>query len=133
MQAAETVQFKLKHIRFVMLGVTDLTRAVAFYRDKLGLSLHFQSAEFAFLDGGGVTLALGTPLARAIPQIAGATEIVFGVEDVMGAYEALRARDIKFIYEPRNVTGTDWAAVFEDPDGHKLSVFGAKEKPKAAS
>ncbi len=128
MPAAETAQFKLKHIRFVMLGVTDLTRAVAFYRDKLGLSLNFQSTEFAFFDGGGVTLGLGTPLARGIPQIAGATEVVFGVEDVMGAYEALRARGIKFIYEPRNVTGTDWAAAFEDPDGHKLSVFGAKQK-----
>ncbi len=119
---------KLKQISTIMLGVQDLARAVAFYRDKLGLTVKSEIPGFAFLDGGGVTLCLSQPLARASNRIAGATEVVFSVDDVRGAYEALRERGVQFINEPRNVTGSYWAANFEDPDGHKLSVFGPDGK-----
>ena len=42
--------------------------------------------------------------------------------------EALAARGVEFTHEPRNVTGPLWAANFNDPDGHKLSVFGPERK-----
>ena len=119
---------KLGQISHIMLGVRDLPRAVAFYRDKLGLSVKFESPGFAFLDGGGVTLALSQPLGRASQQIVGATEVVFSVDDVRGEYQALRERGVRFTQEPRNVTGSSWAANFEDPDGHKLSIFGPERK-----
>jgi len=121
--------FKLSQIGNVMLGVRDLARSVAFYRDTLGLAVRSEIPGFAFLDGGGVTLCLSQPLARASQQVAGATEVVFSVDDVRGAYEALRARGVPFTHEPRNVVGSNWAANFEDPDGHKLSVFGPERKP----
>ncbi len=111
-----------------MLGVRDLACAVAFYRDKLGLAVKSEIPGFAFLDGGHVTLCLSQPLARSSDRLAGATEVVFSVDDVTGAYEALRARGVPFTNEPRNVTGSAWAANFEDPDGHKLSIFGPQSK-----
>jgi catechol 2,3-dioxygenase-like lactoylglutathione lyase family enzyme len=111
-----------------MLGVANIARSVAFYRDTLGLSLRQEIPGFAFFDCGGVTLCLSEPLAKATGAGAGAgagaTEIVFSVEDVRGAYEALRAKGVQFTIEPRNVTGTLWSANFQDPDGHRLSVFG---------
>ena len=119
---------KLMQIGVVMLGVVDLNRSVAFYRDKLGLSVKQEIPGFAFLDGGGVTLCLSEPLARATGRGAGATEIVFSVEDVRTGYEALRGRGVQFTHEPRNVNGPMWAANFEDPDGHKLSIFGPERK-----
>ncbi len=119
---------KLSQIGVIMLGVHDLARAVAFYRDTLGLSLKFESPGFAFLDGGGVSLCLSQPLGQASQQIAGATEVVFSVDDVRGAYEALRGRGVRFTHEPRNVTGSSWAANFEDSDGHRLSIFGPERK-----
>ena len=85
-----TPQFRLSQINTVMLGVQDLARAVAFYRNKLGLSLKYEIPGFAFLDGGGVTLCLSQPLAGAREQIRGATEIVFSVEDVRAAHAALQ-------------------------------------------
>ena len=124
----DTSSFKLSQISFVMLGVHDLPRAVAFYRNKLGLSVKSEIPGFAFLDGGNVTLCLSQPLARSVTPTAGATEVVFAVEDVTAAYEALRARGVTFANEPRNVTGSFWAANFEDPDGHKLSIFGPQSK-----
>ncbi len=118
--------FKLTQIGVVMLGVRDLAGAVAFYRDKLGLVAKQETPGFAFLDGGGVTLALSQPLARSSAQISGATEIVFSVADVTAAHRALSERGVRFTHEPRNVTGTLWAANFEDSEGHKLSIFGPR-------
>jgi catechol 2,3-dioxygenase-like lactoylglutathione lyase family enzyme len=119
---------KLTQIGVVMLGVTDLSRSVAFYRDQLGLTVKQEIPGFAFLDGGGVTLCLSQPLARATGRGAGATEIVFSVDDVRAAFEALHGRGVQFTHEPRNVSGPMWAANFEDPDNHKLSIFGPERK-----
>ncbi|MBI1898289.1 MAG: VOC family protein [Acidobacteria bacterium] len=120
-----TNEFALNRVSVIMLGVRDLERSLAFYRDRLGLNLKNQIPGFAFLDSAGTTLCLSEPLGRtAAGQIAGATEVVFGVESVRAAYEALRARGVSFLNEPRNVSGPMWAAAFTDPDGHKLSVFG---------
>ncbi len=123
---------KLTKIGVVMLGVKDLGRSVAFYRDKLGLTVQREIPGFAFLDGGGVTLALSEPLARASRHMAGATEVVFSVEGVRAAYEALREQGVAFTHEPRTVTGPMWAANFQDPDGHKLSIFGPEQSAKSA-
>jgi len=118
----------LDRIGVVMLGVRDLNRSASFYRDLLGLPLKTQFPGFAFFDAGNVSLVLNEPLAKAKTPIAGATEIVFSVLDVQQSYEALRANGIQFRTEPRNVNGTDWAANFDDPDGHTLSIFGPKSK-----
>jgi catechol 2,3-dioxygenase-like lactoylglutathione lyase family enzyme len=107
-----------------MLGVSDVGRSVAFYRDKLGMRVGFETPGFAFLDGGGVLLALSEPLTRNSEHIVGAVEIVFAVPAVSRAYAALIERGVEFFQAPRNVNGSEWAANFLDPDGHKLSIFG---------
>lgn len=120
---------KLGKIGVVMLGVQDLPRAVAFYRDQLGVPLQQEiPGEFAFFGAGSVMLALSVPHAKNSASMVGATEVVFAVDDVRAAYEALRARGVTFTHEPRNVTGTMWSANFNDPDGHRLSIFGPERK-----
>jgi catechol 2,3-dioxygenase-like lactoylglutathione lyase family enzyme len=42
----------------IALTVTDLPRAVAFYRDVLGLKFLFEAPNMAFFDCGGVRLML---------------------------------------------------------------------------
>ena len=74
-------------------------------------------------------LCLSEPLAKSSRQKIGATEVVFQVENVRAAYQALRDRGVPFFIEPRNVTGSMWAANFTDPDGHKLSIFGPEQSP----
>src|ERR1044072_766974 len=69
-------------IAMIMLGVRDLARAVAFYRDTLAFQVQNQSGEFAFLAAGGVTLALGVPLAQAIAPGPSSVEIIVPVEGV---------------------------------------------------
>jgi len=112
-----------------MVGVKDLDRAVAFYRDKLGLALQQQvPGEFAFFAAGGITLALSVPHSKNSSSMVGATEVVFAVDNVRTAHAALRARGIAFTVEPRAVAGPMWSANFNDPDGHKLSIFGPEGK-----
>jgi len=119
--------FRLTKIGTILLGTKSTAEAIPFYRDLLGLPLTGQFEGFAFFDAGGVTLALSEGLARAVPQLAGAFEVVFQVASVREAYEALRAKGVAFRNEPRQVAGPNWAANFNDPDGHHLSVFGPEK------
>ncbi len=110
----------------VMLGVREMDRSVAFYRDALGLAVQFSSGEFTFLDGGGVMLVL-----HALKDVRPAEddrwmEIVFHVEDIDAAHRELRGHGVAFRIEPRVVTGDRFAADFRDPDGHVLSILGPR-------
>lgn len=120
---------RLTKVGNIMLGVTNLETSLRFYRDVLGLSVQFAIEEFAFLDGGGVTIVLrGTPNLGE-PGDVMRTEVVFAVDDIDAAYRSLKARGLSFRVEPRVVTGDRYAADFRDPDGHVLSIFG----PRAGS
>jgi catechol 2,3-dioxygenase-like lactoylglutathione lyase family enzyme len=116
--------FRLSKIGVIMLGATSLDKSVPFYRDCLGLKLTAQFEGFAFFDAGGQTLALNTGLPKATGRGAGATELVFSVEHVRAAYDALRTQGVEFFQEPRQIAGPNWGANFHDPDGHILSIFG---------
>jgi len=116
----------LLSISIVMLGASDMTKSIAFYRDKLGLQLTSQNADFAFFDAGaGTTLALSRAHAQHSSSIIGATEVVFGVDAVKAEYEKLKKQGITFVGTPHEVPGgEEWTASFTDPDGHLLSIFG---------
>jgi predicted enzyme related to lactoylglutathione lyase len=47
-----------KKISVVLIGVTDMSRAVAFYRDVLGLALKFQTDAYTEFATHGAVLAL---------------------------------------------------------------------------
>ena len=120
---------KLTQVGVVMLGVKDLARSVAFYRDTLGLPPQGEvPGEFAFFNAGSAMLALSVPLVKNSEHIVGATEIVFAVDDVRAAHAALRERGVAFTVEPRVVNPPMWSANFNDPDGHRLSIYGPEKK-----
>jgi catechol 2,3-dioxygenase-like lactoylglutathione lyase family enzyme len=110
----------------VMLAVTNMEKSLAFYRDALGFKVAFSGGEFAFLDAGGVTLALRGVRALAADPAEGRTELVLHVDDIDAAHAQLRARGVAFRIEPHVVTGDQLAADFRDPDGHVLSIFGPR-------
>ncbi len=120
---------KLSKVGNIMLGVTSLEKSLRFYRDVLGLSVQFAIEEFAFLDGGGVTIALRGAPNLGEPGDVLRTEVVFEVDDIDAAHRSLKARGVLFRIEPRVVTGDRYATDFRDPDGHVLSIFG----PRAGS
>lgn len=116
--------FKIAQIRAIMLGVRDLPAALAFYRDTLGLKVKLEEPQIVLLEAGPVDLGLSPGHVRMAPQVTGATEVVLQVANVRSAYQALIERGVKFLNQPRQVTASEWAAHFKDPDGHLLSIFG---------
>ena len=120
----EQMDYKLTQVSVVMLGVQDVRRSLAFYRDKLGLKVQREIAGFAFLNAGAVTLCLSEPAAKVRGQVAGAGETVFSVEDVTAAYHALQGTGVQFTHEPRSVTPITRVANFDGPDGNHLSIVG---------
>jgi catechol 2,3-dioxygenase-like lactoylglutathione lyase family enzyme len=118
---ADSVQ--LSRIAAIMLGVRELTTAIEFYKDKLGLKVVMQEPALALLQCGSVMLGLSPRHMNATP-LAEAVEVSFGVDDLRATHKALEEKGVVFLSEPRQVTPTDWAVHFRDVDGHLLSLFG---------
>lgn len=116
----------ISKVSVIVLGVSDLEKSVAFYRDKLGLELKGQHEVLAFFAVDATTLMLNGNLRRGGAPLAGATEVVFAVESVTAAHALLAGRGCEFMNQPREVTPGSWAATLADPDGHYLTVFGAQ-------
>ena len=113
-------------ITLITLGVSDLSKSVAFYRDKAGLQLQNQFESFAFFSAGGISLMLNANLRRPDGPLVGAMEIVLAAESVTASHRQLIERGCMFINQPREVTPGSWAVTFTDPDGHWLTLFGPK-------
>ena len=113
-----------KGVGFIVVGVTELERSVAFYRDTLGLTMQFQQGGLAFFAAGPVSIILSAEMGRVRTPVAGAMELVFPVDSVKRVWRALTAAGVTFFREPRQVTEKDWAANMQDPDGHFLTLFG---------
>jgi catechol 2,3-dioxygenase-like lactoylglutathione lyase family enzyme len=113
-----------------MLPVVDLTRARAFYEEKLGLvpEGHRPDGKFLYRLAGGGLLAL---FPRGEPTRAEHTAVSFEVPDVEGAVRDLGARGVVFQeydlpgLRTRNavcVLGSEKAAWFLDPEGNTLCI-----------
>jgi catechol 2,3-dioxygenase-like lactoylglutathione lyase family enzyme len=113
-----------------ILQVRDRSAAVAFYRDRLGLSYLGQNSEGQelFAVGGGCGLAL-MPSPDATPT--GRTELSFEVADLVTELRKLEERGVVFAdydlpglrtVEHVCVLGSQKAAWFEDPTGNLLCL-----------
>ena len=106
----------------VAVVVHDLGRAVAFYRDTLGLPLLFQVPSAAFFDCGGMRLMLALPDAGH-PELDHPPSILyFRVDDIEATCRALAARGAQLEGEAHVVgqlEGRDvWLAHFYDMEGN---------------
>lgn len=120
--AASIDSFRLSKVGYVMLGVADVKKSVAFYHEKLGLTVTQQSDDLAFFDAGGVSIVVSSEVGKT----PGDSETVFAVDHVRAGCEALSKRGIHFENAPHPLSAAVWAASFRDPDGHVLSLFGPK-------
>ncbi|MGH9718891.1 MAG: VOC family protein [Bryobacteraceae bacterium] len=112
-------------VSMIALGVTDMARSIKFYSETLGMQLAGKPGEVTLLRAGDVMIALNHPLGRAAGNaMAGAVEVIFGVESVATAHANLAERGCSFVRAPREVTPGTWAATFTDPDGHRLTILG---------
>lgn len=113
----------------VSLETRDIERAVAFFRDTLGLTHLFTAphptGQLAFFDCGGLRLFLSSHEER---ELAASSVIYFRVEDIQASYETLRGRGVSFDGAPhlihRHESGLEeWMAFFRDPDANALALM----------
>ena len=113
----------------ILVPVTDLDRAVAFYEHVLDLPLLFRFPGNAFFDAHGVRLYLAAPTE---PGFAGLATVYFRVADVTATLELLESRGAIVRERPDIVFGTDdydlWLAFVTDPDGNNIGLI--REAPK---
>ena len=116
----------LRTIGQIHMSVTNVDRAVAFYRDVLGITFLFrvQGQPMAFFDCDGVRLYLGVPEAD---EFRSRGVLYFTVEDIAEAHRVLAERGVEFRDEPHLVHRAEgselWMAFFTDPDGNNLALM----------
>jgi methylmalonyl-CoA/ethylmalonyl-CoA epimerase len=121
-----TTQVELTQIGQIAINVRDLQRAVAFYRDTLGMRFLFQApGGLAFFDCGGVRLMLGVPEKSEFDH---PTSILYyKVPDITAAYETLTSRGVTFIDEPHLIaklpTHELWMTFFRDSEENVLALM----------
>jgi predicted enzyme related to lactoylglutathione lyase len=124
---------RLDSIGQILVSVSDVDRAVAFYRDALGLRFLFQvpGQPMAFFDAGGIRLYLGVPEKA---EFKAAATLYFRVADIAAAHTELSGRGVRFIEEP-HLTHDDgqtalWLAFFTDTEGNYHALM--EERPSAS-
>jgi catechol 2,3-dioxygenase-like lactoylglutathione lyase family enzyme len=115
-----------KKVDDVFFNVDDMDSAVAFYRDKLGLPVKYQSADWVELDAGNVTIALrhhgSGPEGRPELGVGEGATIVFEVDDIDATKAELEGQGVEFVggvFEYGSVK----LAAFEDLNGNVLQIY----------
>src|SRR5262249_38049483 len=106
--------------------VSDIDRAIAFYRDILGMRFLFQAPPgLGFFDCAGVRLMLDAPAKAQAENYS--SVIYYKVPDLQAAHETLLARGVIFEAKPHLIARLPdhelWMAFFRDPDGNLLALM----------
>lgn len=121
--------FALSQIGQISVTVHDLPKAVAFYRDTLGMKFLFEAPHMAFFDCSSVRLMLAAPQE---PQFDHPASIIYyRVPDIHAAHEELSSRGVRFETAPHLVARLPdhelWMAFFRDPDHNLLALMNERE------
>ncbi len=120
-----TPSLSISQIAQISIIVHDLDRAVAFYRDTLGMKFLFQAPKMAFFDCGGVRLYLGLPEEEKFDHPG--SILYYKVDDINAAWETLRERGAELVREPHFLAKMPdhdlWLAFFKDSEGNTLALM----------
>ena len=119
----------LSTIGQISMNAKDVERAVAFYRDTLGIRFLFKAPPaLAFFDCGGVRLMLGRAEKPEFDHPG--SVLYFKVEDIDAAHRGLAGRGVAFIGPPHLIAKMPdhelWMAFFNDSEGNTLALMCEK-------
>ena len=122
----------ISRIGQIAIPVHDLDRAVAFYRDVLGLRFLFQAPPgLAFFDCGGVRLMLSLP--EGPSQDHTASTLYYVVADLPSAWAAVTGQGATAVSEPHLIARMPdhdlWMAFVHDSEGNLLGLMSEVRPP----
>ena len=117
---------RLSRIGQIAVNAKDVERAVAFYRDTLGITLLFQAPpQLAFFDCDGVRLMLSPPSEAEFDHPS--SVLYFRVDDIREAHAELARRGVAFRDQPHLVAKLPdhelWMTFFQDSEGNTLALM----------
>lgn len=129
--AAPLTDFSLSAIGQISVPVSDLQRAISFYRDRLGLPFLFEVPGMAFFDCAGVRLLLSLPEHPGERKL-DSSVLYFEVVDIQTAYAKLQTQGVVFRDKPHLIARMPdhdlWMAFFHDSEKNLHALMA--ELPK---
>lgn len=109
----------IEGIATVWLPVTDMSRAVSFYRDDLRLDVVEHDGDWSEVTAGDQRIGLNE---GESPAGDGGAVIAFAVDDLDASVDALKGAGVEFSDE---VSEHPWGRIvpFRDPDGNDLQLY----------
>jgi methylmalonyl-CoA/ethylmalonyl-CoA epimerase len=108
----------------IAVTAQNISRAVAFYRDVLGLRYLFEATGMAFFDCGGTRLMLST---TEKPDSTYGSIIYYRTDNIEAAAEAMRAQGVQFESPPHMIAKMPdhdlWMAFLRDTEGNLLALM----------
>ena len=120
---------EIEQVDFVSIPTRDTARALAWYRDILGLPE--STTTDGELETPNVTLAFWEPEREGLPFVANEAGLAFRVADVAVARTELEAKGALFLADTWD-SGVCHFAAFRDPDGNAL-ILHRRYAPKRSS
>lgn len=107
-------------IAYVNVNVSNLSRAVEFYRDTLGLALGFSDEDhgYASFSAGPVSLGLAVVGEGQSKLVSRHTGVGFNTADLEADHKRLAELGVVFTMEPTRQPWGGFMALFADPDGN---------------
>ena len=108
---------EVENVDFISIPTRDVARAIAWYRNVLGLPQ--SEVSDGELETPNVTLSFWEPEREDLPFAANEAGFAIRVADVAAARAELEAKGVEFIAETWD-SGVCHFAAFRDPDGNTI-------------
>ena len=120
---------KASGIRQIAVTVSDVDKALGFYRDILGLEFLFApSAELAFVEAGDVRIMLSPP--QGAGAIGANSILYFSVADIEASFSEFVSRGAQAERAPALAAQMPdhelWIGFLRDPDGNLVGLLEEK-------
>ena len=122
-----------RQIAYMVLNVTDMPKALDFYKNTLGLVTSYESDKWVEMPMG-VTLALKLVTGACSTNSCSSTNtnietshktgISYHVSSINKSYETMKALNVKLLGEPAAACEGNMAFQFQDPFGNIFSAYG---------
>lgn len=120
---------KLSTIGQIAITVSDVSKALEFYRDALGLAFLFSAGpDLAFLDADDIRIMLSTP--QGAGTVGGNSILYFKVTDIESVHASIIERGAKSERVPQLAARMPdhelWTGFLRDPDGNLVGLMEEK-------